>query len=168
MIVLMNVGGKKMGFRTIHEEVNVAEFAKRFGGGGHPKASGCELSPDAFVKFVVNAFELPTIKPDPLRNEINLKDSSFTTVYQSRKKEVFYLTPQENRSYLVFHNGKKVEQTFENFENAERFIKRNFGASLCFDDESVKLIAASISIGIEEAKENYPLHLKKVMEQLHK
>lgn len=166
MIVLMNVGGKKMGFRTIHDEVNVAEFAKRFGGGGHPKASGSELSSDAFAKFVVNVYEHPTIKPDPLRNELNLKDAGFATVYQNRKKEVSYITPQENRSYLVFQNGKKIEQMFENFEHAERFIKRNFGASLCFDDESIKLVAGFLSIDIAEVKGNYQRYLNKVIDQL--
>ena len=168
MIVLMNVSGKKMGFRTIHDEVNVAEFAKRFGGGGHPKASGSELSHDAFAKFVVNVFELPTIKPDPLRNELNLKDAKNGTIYQNRKKEVSYIIHQEEGPYLVIHNGKKIEQSFEDFDQAERFIKRNFGVSLCFDDECLKIIAGSLSINLEEVKGNYLHYLKKVIDKLSK
>ncbi|WP_052404793.1 DHH family phosphoesterase [Bacillus rubiinfantis] len=64
MVALVNVGSKKIGFRTIHEHVNVAEFALRFGGGGHPKASGADLTEMAFEKFVINVFDTP-----PLRNE---------------------------------------------------------------------------------------------------
>jgi uncharacterized protein len=155
MIVLLNVGNKKIGFRTIHDEVNVAEFAKRYGGGGHPKASGCELSPDTFSKFVVNVFGIPTLKPDPPRNELNVKSAEYGTVYQNRKKEFYYIQPQENAMYVVIHKGKNMEDNFESFEQAERFIKRNFTASLCFDDECLKLIAGTLSIPVEEAKAKY-------------
>jgi phosphoesterase RecJ-like protein len=31
--------------RSRIEEVNVAELAGRFGGGGHPRAAGCRLDP---------------------------------------------------------------------------------------------------------------------------
>lgn len=154
MIVLLNAGNKKIGFRTIHDEVNVAEFAKRFGGGGHPKASGCELSPDTFSMFVGNVFELPTLKPDPQHNELNVKAADYGTIYQNRKKEFYYIRPQEN-VYIVFQNGKIMEQNFESFEQAERFIKRNFAASLCFDDECLKLIAGTLSIKLDAAKANY-------------
>jgi oligoribonuclease NrnB/cAMP/cGMP phosphodiesterase (DHH superfamily) len=154
MIVLVNAGNKKLGFRTIHDEINVAEFAKRFGGGGHPKASGCELSPDTFSKFVVNVFELPTLKPDPQRNELNVKAAEYGTVYQNRKKEFYYIKPQESE-YVVVHNGKMMEQSFESFEQAERFVKRNFVVSLCFDDECLKLISGTLSVQSEEVKLNY-------------
>ena len=166
MIVLLNMGGKKMGFRTIHDEVNVAEFAKRFGGGGHPKASGCELSKECFEKFVVNVFDIPPIKPDPQKNELNIKDASYGTVYQNRKKEISYIKPLQNRMYMVIHNGKKIEQTFENFPQAERFIKRNFNSWLRFDDECLKQVAAALSTPMEEARENYPQNLEKVIEML--
>jgi oligoribonuclease NrnB/cAMP/cGMP phosphodiesterase (DHH superfamily) len=166
MIVLLNVGNKKIGFRTIHDEVNVAEFAKRFGGGGHPKASGCELSPDTFSKFVVNVFDQPALKPDPQRNEFNVKAANYGTVYQNRKKEFYYIHPQENGLHIVFQNGKAMEQNFENFEQAERFIKRNFVTSLCFDDECLKLIAGAMSIKIEEAKANYKHLLREAFEKI--
>lgn len=166
MIVLLNAGNKKIGFRTIHNEVNVAEFAKRFGGGGHPKASGCELSSDTFSKFVVNVFDIPALKPDPTRNELNLKSAEYGTVYQNRKKEFYYIQPQENAMYAVIQNGKKMEHNFEGFEQAERFIKRNFSASLSFDDECLKLIAGTLSIQLEEAKANYKPLLRDTFEKI--
>jgi oligoribonuclease NrnB/cAMP/cGMP phosphodiesterase (DHH superfamily) len=166
MIVLVNAGNKKMGFRTIHDEVNVAEFAKRFGGGGHPKASGCELSPDTFEKFVVNVFDNPLLKPDPLRNELNVKSAEYGTVYQNRRKELYYIQPQENTMFVVIHNGKNMEDNFESFEQAERFIKRNFTASLCFDDECLKLIAGTLSIPLEAAKVKYKQHLRETFDKL--
>jgi oligoribonuclease NrnB/cAMP/cGMP phosphodiesterase (DHH superfamily) len=166
MIVLLNAGNKKIGFRTIHNEVNVAEFAKRFGGGGHPKASGCELSSDTFSKFVVNVFDIPALKPDPTRNELNLKSAEYGTIYQNRKKEFYYIQPQENAMYAVIQDGKKMEHNFEGFEQAERFIKRNFSASLCFDDECLKLIAGTLSIQLEEAKANYKPLLRDTFEKI--
>jgi oligoribonuclease NrnB/cAMP/cGMP phosphodiesterase (DHH superfamily) len=166
MIVLMNVGGKKMGFRTIHDHVNVAEFAKRYGGGGHTKASGCELSPETFSKFVVNVFELPAIKPDPLRNELNVKTSGHGTIYQNRKKELFFIVSKETGNYLVYHNDKNIEQEFGNFEQAESFIKRNFGATLCFDDECIRIIAGTLAVRAEEVKLNYQQYLKKALDRM--
>jgi uncharacterized protein len=40
-IMLIDMGGNKVSLRTIHEDINLGtEVAKRFGGGGHAKASG--------------------------------------------------------------------------------------------------------------------------------
>ena len=69
---------------------------------------------------------------------------------------------------LVIHNGKNIEQSFEDFDQAERFIKRNFGVSLCFDDECLKILAGSLSINLEEVKGNYLHYLKKVIDKLSK
>lgn len=165
MIVLINVGSKKMGFRTIHNEINVSEFAKRFGGGGHPKASGCELSPNAFEKFVVNVFEIPAMKPDPDKNVWNVKGASCGTVFQNRKKESTYIIPRANDLFLVIHHGKKLEQTFGTFEEAEIFIKRNFASWLCYDDESMKIISAAVSKPMEEIKANYLDYMNTVLKE---
>jgi oligoribonuclease NrnB/cAMP/cGMP phosphodiesterase (DHH superfamily) len=167
MIVLMNVGGKKMGFRTIHDEVDVAEFAKRYGGGGHHKASGCELGSSTFEKFVVNVFDIPPLKPDPEKNELNVKAGKSGTIYQNRKKEYSYIVSAKNETYYVIHNGVKLDQIFESFEEAERFIKRNFLSWLSFDDECVKLIAASDSKSAEDIKANYEEALSSYIEKLN-
>jgi nanoRNase/pAp phosphatase (c-di-AMP/oligoRNAs hydrolase) len=39
-IVIINPAKGLVSYRTIHQHVNVAEVAKKNGGGGHPQASG--------------------------------------------------------------------------------------------------------------------------------
>ncbi|MGZ9868249.1 DHH family phosphoesterase [Priestia endophytica] len=46
LIAMINPSSKKVSYRTIHEHVNVGEFAKAFGGGGHPKAAGSQFDID--------------------------------------------------------------------------------------------------------------------------
>lgn len=134
MVVLVNMGSKKVGFRTIHEHVNVAEFAKIFGGGGHPKASGCELTDEAFKMFVLDVFHIPPLKPDPEKNEINVKDSPGGTFYENHQGEVFCIIKNENHRYRILQDGKmKEEQEFPTFAEAERFVKRKFAAWLQYD-----------------------------------
>ncbi|MFK9092860.1 DHH family phosphoesterase [Bacillus salipaludis] len=155
MIVLLNVSGKKMGFRTIHDEVNVAEFAQRYGGGGHPKASGSELTREAFKTFVVDVFELNPLKPDADRNEYNVKESAFGTSYQNHKNEISYIIPASDRGYDLFHNGEKVEQIFPSFNEAEHFLKRNNLSWLRQDQEYLQKLSATLKISLDELKENY-------------
>ena len=154
MVALINVGTKKMGFRTIHDHINVAEFASRFGGGGHPKASGCELTKEAFDMFVVDAFLLSPIKPDPERNKINVKDSEFGTYYQNSRGHLTSIHQVEGE-YKVIHEGKKVDKTFTTFDNAERYIKRNYMSWLRFDDEYLRQLSNCLPISKENLEKSY-------------
>lgn len=163
MIVLLKIGSKKMGFRTIHDSIDVAEFAKRFGGGGHPKASGSDLTKESFEKFVVHVFELSPIKPDPLLNVLNVKQAGYGTVYQNRKGEFSYIAVQSNGVYIVVHNQKKIGQSFELYEAAERFVKRNFESWLSFDDECLKHFSLSYSTPLEDHKDNYIQLINRIM-----
>ncbi|MCY7948044.1 hypothetical protein P8891_06125 [Bacillus atrophaeus] len=46
-IAIVDIGNKKVSLRTVHDHINLGtEIASRFGGGGHPKASGFQLSDD--------------------------------------------------------------------------------------------------------------------------
>lgn len=139
MIVLVNMGTKKLGFRTIHEEINVAEFAKELGGGGHPKASGCELSEDAFKLFVTEIFNYDSIRPDPEKNDTNVKDAPHGTYYENRKGEISFIKKSEDGIYELTHKGEKVESAFQSFEEAEKFVKRNYQAWLQFDRDMHKM-----------------------------
>jgi oligoribonuclease NrnB/cAMP/cGMP phosphodiesterase (DHH superfamily) len=47
-IAILNMGGKRVGFRTIHDHVDVSQVAHTFGGGGHAKAAGCSLTEEAY------------------------------------------------------------------------------------------------------------------------
>lgn len=155
MIALMNVGGKKMGFRTIYNEVNVAEFAQKYGGGGHPKASGADLTSEAFETFIVNVFALSSPKLDADRNEFNIKEAAYGSSYQNHKGEISYILKTGDSSYTIFHNGEKREQSFMSFAEAERFIKRNYTSWLRYDKEYLPLLAKSLQISIDELKRKY-------------
>ena len=53
IITMVNISTSKLSFRTIKDDVSVAEFASTyFNGGGHPKASGGALTPENFDLFV--------------------------------------------------------------------------------------------------------------------
>jgi uncharacterized protein len=168
MIVLLNTGGKKVGFRTIHDHVDVSKFATRFGGGGHPKASGCEMTQEAFEKFVVNVFPLSPIKPDPEKNEMNIKDSTYGTCYENRKGEISYIRPLSNGHYEVIHHRKKLEQPFDSFESAENYIKRNYSSWLCYDNDNTRHLCSMLSISPEVVRENYGSIIKKVIDSTEK
>ncbi|QRV11336.1 hypothetical protein JR311_20135 (plasmid) [Bacillus velezensis] len=46
-IAIVDLGNKKVSLRTAHHHINLgSEIASKFGGGGHPKASGFQLSDD--------------------------------------------------------------------------------------------------------------------------
>ena len=126
MIVLVNVGTKKVGFRTIHDNVDVAKFAKELGGGGHPKASGCDLTEEAFKLFVTDVFHVEPIRPDPEKNEINVKDAPYGTYYENRKGEISFIKKDKDGMYTVTHEGKLLPERFSTFEKAEIYVKRNY------------------------------------------
>lgn len=57
VLLYQNPSGWRASLRAIAEEVNVAELAKLYGGGGHSRAAGCSLAPgiearDAFLKDI--------------------------------------------------------------------------------------------------------------------
>ncbi|MCM3568918.1 DHH family phosphoesterase [Neobacillus mesonae] len=155
MIALLNVGSKKIGFRTIHDEINVAEFAKKYGGGGHPKASGAELSKDAFETFVVKVYDTPPLKPDADRNEFNVPESPFVTSFKNHKDEISFILPEGNGNFAIIHKGKRVGQNFPGFKEAERYLKRNYASWLRYDQEFLGQLASLFHISLEELKENY-------------
>lgn len=139
MILLVNMGSKKIGFRTIHEDVNVAQFAKTFGGGGHPKASGCEINDETFKLFVTDVFGVRPLRPDPEKNDHNVKDAPQGTYYENYQGEISFIKKNGQNQYEVHHQGKLIEgATFANFEQAERYVKRTFTSWLQFDRDMKK------------------------------
>lgn len=164
MIVLLNVGTKKVGLRTIHDHVDVSEYATRFGGGGHPKASGCELTKEAFDKFVVNVFSIVPPKLDADRNEINVKSASYGVSYENRKGEISFIRPIEDKNFEVIHNGKKAEEVFTTYEDAERYIKRNYTSWLRYDNDYLLHLSKLLSLSVDQVKKNHKSHIKKVID----
>lgn len=155
MIVLLNAGGKKVGFRTIHDHVDVSEFATRFGGGGHPKASGCELTKPAFEKFIVNVFSLIPMKSDADKNERNTKAATYGSCYENRNGDFSFIHPLSNESYEVFVNGKKLDEHFQTYVSAEHYLKRNFVSWLSYDNDLMRFLATKLEKSVEDVKRNY-------------
>ncbi len=136
-IAMLNMGGKRISFRTIHETIDVSGVAGHFGGGGHQKASGCSLSTDAFKQFVEETFHVEPLKEDAKRNRYNVKHSEFGSLYKNKKKDVFLLYPVHAGKWIIEKNKNKLEPTFSSFMEGERHLKREFSAWLARDDEFV-------------------------------
>lgn len=136
-IAILNMGGKRVGFRTIHDHVDVSAVAGQFGGGGHAKASGCSLTSEAYQQFVMDTFPLEPLREDARGNRYNLKNSTFGSLYKNRMAELFFLYSVNEQGWTIERNNANLEQSFTSFEEAESFLKRYYEAWLVRDDAFV-------------------------------
>lgn len=139
-IAILNIGGKRMGFRTIHDHVDVSQVAGQYGGGGHAKASGCSLNEEAYKQFVTETFHLDPLREDARRNRYNLKDTSFGSLYENRMEEMFFLYSEDESEWIIEHNGVKMDETFTSFREGENYLKRNHSAWLVRDEIFVQYL----------------------------
>ncbi|MFE8697622.1 DHH family phosphoesterase [Cytobacillus sp. FJAT-53684] len=139
-IAIVNIGGKRLGFRTIHDHIDVSEVAGQYGGGGHAKASGCSLTEVAYKQFVTETFHIEPLREDARHNRYNLKSSSFGTLYQDRAETLFLLYPLSEQEWAIDKNQVKLADTFESFEEGESYLKRQFAAWLVKDEAFVKYL----------------------------
>jgi oligoribonuclease NrnB/cAMP/cGMP phosphodiesterase (DHH superfamily) len=146
-IAILNMGGKRVGFRTIHDHIDVSEVAGHFGGGGHAKASGCSLTDEAYKQFVAETFHLEPLREDAKRNRYNMKRSSFGSLYKNRMEEIFLLYPVNDLDWAIEQNQTKMEQTFTSFDEGEHFLKRNYAAWLVQDDAFVRYLMDDVKKG---------------------
>jgi uncharacterized protein len=133
-IAILNMGGKKVSYRTIHDHVDVSQIAGQFGGGGHAKASGSSMSKQAYSLFVENIFPLEPIRLDANKNKFNVKDSKRGVLYDNREGKKFFIFQNENGIWEVEVGGNKTEDQFDSFEEAEYELKRNYAAALVRDE----------------------------------
>ncbi|NYE04061.1 oligoribonuclease NrnB/cAMP/cGMP phosphodiesterase (DHH superfamily) [Bacillus niacini] len=143
-IAILNIGGKRMGFRTIHDHVDVSEVAGQYGGGGHAKASGCSLTEEAYKSFVTETFHLEPIPEDARRNRYNLKGAAFGTLYKSRREDYFLLHQVNEDEWAIQKGQKRLEQTYANFEDGESYLKRNYEVWLVKDDDFVQYLMKQV------------------------
>ena len=143
-IAILNIGGKRVGFRTIHDDVDVSKVAGHYGGGGHAKASGCSLSDEAFKHFVTKTFHHDRLREDAKQNRYNLKHSSFGSLYKDRTEKTFLLYPEKEGEWIIEENKVKMKQTFTSFEEGEKFLKRNYAAWLVRDDAFVNYLLEEV------------------------
>ena len=133
-IAILNMGGKKISFRTIHDHIDVSAIAGEFGGGGHQKAAGCSLTDEAYKQYVAQTFHIEPIPEDAKRNHYNLRFSSFGTLYINLKKEIFLLYSISDFDWVIEKNKLPLDQNFTSFYEAEWFLKRNYQAWLVKDE----------------------------------
>lgn len=137
-IAILNIGGKKLSLRTIHDNVDVSEVAAMFGGGGHAKAAGCALTELAFKLYVTEPFFIEPVRPDSFKNEYNIKGSKFGVLYENRSDELFVFTVNDH--WHIDVNGETLEPSFDSFEEAERFLKRQYAAWLVRDEQFIQYL----------------------------
>jgi len=143
-IAILNMGGKRVGFRTIHDHIDVSEVAGKFGGGGHAKASGCSLTDSAYKKFVAGTFHLEPLREDARNTRYNVKESSFGTLYKDREENLYLLKRVSDSEWKIDRNKKQMDQTFETYEEGVYFLKRNHAAWLVRDDTFVDYLLNEI------------------------
>lgn len=139
-IAMLNMGAKKISFRTIHDDVDVSEIAGTYGGGGHAKASGCTITLEAFQQFAAETFELEPLKEDARYNEYNVKESRFGTMYRDREQHTYFIYPMNDEKWVVQQDDEKMEKEFASFAEAERYLKRNKAAWLVTDQVFVSYL----------------------------
>jgi len=143
-IAMINMGSKRISLRTIHDDVDVSEVAGQFDGGGHAKASGCSLNEAAYKLYVAESFQLDPLKSDADKNVFNIKESPNGVLYESKSKGILFLIPRENGSWEIENNEQLLGKSFQSFQEAEKYIKRNFAAWLVKDEEYVTFLVENI------------------------
>lgn len=51
------IGDKTVSYRTIHDNINCKDFAELYGGGGHPKASGSQITKEQKLEVISQLFK---------------------------------------------------------------------------------------------------------------
>ncbi|WP_042148556.1 DHH family phosphoesterase [Paucisalibacillus sp. EB02] len=138
-IAIVNMGGRRIGFRTIHDNVDVSEIASKYGGGGHAKASGCTMIDEVYKQFVEESFLLEPLREDARRNRYNIKANPFGSLYRS-KEDKYYLLCKEESSWVLEVSHSKSTISFSSFEDGEKYLKRNYQTWLVRDEEFVQYL----------------------------
>ncbi|MFE4040798.1 MULTISPECIES: DHH family phosphoesterase [Priestia] len=139
-IAILNMGGKRISLRTIHDHVDVSEVAGHYGGGGHAKAAGCSLTNEAYNQFVTDTFHLDPVREDARRNRYNLKESSSGSLYETQNDDMFFVSLQNENEWIIENSKGLSIHTFKSFKEAEILLKRNYAAWLVRDDIFVKYL----------------------------
>ncbi|WP_299093510.1 oligoribonuclease [uncultured Metabacillus sp.] len=140
-IAILNMGSKKIGFRTIHDHVDVSKLATSYGGGGHAKAAGCSMTKEAFKDFVERTFILKPLIVDAPYNKYNIKDRS--AHYENREEEQFLIYQNANGKWVIEKNHALLSEEYQTFEMAERFLKRSYSAGLTKDEKLISYLIES-------------------------
>lgn len=142
-IAILNMGSRRMGFRTIHDDVDVSEIASNYGGGGHAKAAGCLITDLAYKLFVEETFQLDPIREDARRNRYNVKGNPIGVLFQDHNNSR-YMVHQVGESWVIEIDHQKTEQIYSSYEEAVKYLKINYVAWLSRDEEYVNYLIEKI------------------------
>lgn len=146
-MAMLMVGSKRISLRTIHDEVDVSKIAAKYDGGGHQKASGCNLTPEAFQLFVEKTFHSEPLKRDAFNNRYNLKGSERGCLYNGKHDENIFVYHEAGKGWFLEINEKKEVEMYTSFEEIEKRIKRKYFAYLVRDDKFVDYLLKHYSSG---------------------
>ncbi|WP_096225292.1 DHH family phosphoesterase [Geobacillus sp. FJAT-46040] len=163
LIALVNMGTKHIGFRTIHDDVNVAEFALQFGGGGHPKASGCLIDDTTFPLFVVETFPLLPVYGDAEQNRLNKKDEA-EGVFWTNHHGQWWLSRKTAQGWNVYADGGETH-TFPEEIAGERWLKRQFAAGLAHDAAVLDFLSVRLGRDKDAIQADYKAAVKQYKQQ---
>jgi uncharacterized protein len=159
-IAIISVGGKRISLRTIHDDVDVSEIAGKFEGGGHAKASGCNLTPEAFKFFVTDVYDIESMPIDAPKNRYNLKESPNGSLYKNRQDDQMFVYPVDGEGWMVEYNGVS-EGNFKTFQEAENHIKKEFSGALSRDDDYTEFLMENVKNNkiLQAAAEKLPFNI---------
>ncbi|OAS85294.1 DHH family phosphoesterase [Metabacillus litoralis] len=140
-ISILNMGNKKISFRTIHDCVDVSELASKYGGGGHAKAAGCQITKEAYKEFVQKPFSIKPLKEDARHNRYNNKDRC--AHYENKEDEQFLIYNGKKEQFVIEKNHVLLPEAYPSFELAERFLKRSYSAGLSKDEKLMSYLIKS-------------------------
>ncbi|HSU80685.1 MAG TPA: oligoribonuclease [Candidatus Angelobacter sp.] len=156
LITMVNPGTKGLSFRTIHDAIDVSKVAGKYNGGGHPKASGAELTVEGFKTFMEETFIQPPIKPDPEKNSLNVKEAPYGSSYVNRNGDKLFIRPTEDeKNWEILYQGKKWGLTYSEYKEAEKEIKRKFGCWLRYDEDLLYHLTTCFPLTVDEVKQRY-------------
>lgn len=166
LITMVNPGTKGLSFRTIHDEVDVSKVAANYHGGGHPKASGAELTEAAFKTFMEETFSLPPIKPDPEKNVLNVKEAAYGSSYVNRLGDKLFIRPSDDENkWEILYQGKKWGNSYTDYKEAEKEIKRKFSCWLRYDEDLLYHLTTCFPLTVEEVKQRYKAMMALIMKE---
>lgn len=139
-IAILNMGAKKISYRTIHDHVDVSSIAEQYGGGGHAKASGSSMNEAAYSLYIEKVFPLEPLRLDAFKNRFNIKGSKKGVLYDNREGDKFFVSQLKNGTWQVEMIQMDSLKTFNTFEEAEYELKRNYSASLVRDELFVEYL----------------------------
>lgn len=143
-IAIINMGGRRASFRTVHENVDVSEAAARYGGGGHAKAAGSALTEEAYRQFVAGTFTKEPLREDAHRNRYNTKETASGSLYKNRTEDHFLIYQAGEDDWRIERNGKSSGKSYATYAEAERRLKRAEEAWLARDDDYVEYLLKKI------------------------